>query len=68
MRIKDIKLIDDGVQQSVAVEFATGEVRTLSAQQLYDATRSMGQGAPDTTKTAAQRRAEELLALRRGRR
>ena len=37
MRIKDIKLLDDGVEQSVAVEFATGEVRTLSAQQLYDA-------------------------------
>lgn len=67
MRIKDIKLLDDGVQQSVAVEFATGEVRTLSAQQLYDATRSMGQGASEP-QTAAQRRAEELLALRRGRR
>ncbi|MDP6040117.1 MAG: hypothetical protein QGG64_16320 [Candidatus Latescibacteria bacterium] len=67
MRIKDIKLLDDGVQQSVAVEFATGEVRTLSAQQLYDATRSMGHGTSDP-KTAAQRRAEELLALRRGRR
>ena len=68
MRIKDIRLMDDGVQQSVAVEFATGEVREISAQQLYDATRSMGQGAADTTKTAAQRRAEELLAMRRGQR
>ena len=68
MRIKDIKLIDDGVQQSVAVEFATGEVRQLSALQLYEATRSLGQGAADTPKTAAQRRAEELLAMRRGRR
>lgn len=66
MRIKDIKLIDDGVQQSVAIEFATGEVRTVSAQQLYEATRTMGQGATGT-KTAAQRRAEELLAMRRNR-
>ncbi|MBT3604320.1 MAG: hypothetical protein HOE48_04610 [Candidatus Latescibacteria bacterium] len=66
MRIKDIRLLDDGTQQSVAIEFATGEVRTLSAQQLYDATRTLGQGATET-KTAAQRRAEELLAMRRNR-
>ncbi|MFT5368283.1 MAG: hypothetical protein ACI8V2_003247 [Candidatus Latescibacterota bacterium] len=66
MRIKDIKLLDDGIQQSVAIEFGTGEVRTLSAQQLYDTTRSAGQGATGA-KTAAQRRAEELLAMRRNR-
>lgn len=66
MRIKDIKLLDDGIQQSVAIEFGTGEVRTLSAQQLYDATRTLGQGATGA-KTAAQRRAEELLAMRRNR-
>jgi len=66
MRIKDIKLLDDGVQQSVAIEFATGEVRTVSAQQLYEATRTLGQGASGA-KTAAQRRAEELLAMRRNR-
>lgn len=66
MRIKDIKLLDDGIQQSVAIEFGTGEVRTLSAQQLYDATRTLGQGAGGA-KTAAQRRAEELLAMRRNR-
>ncbi|MDA0710162.1 MAG: hypothetical protein O3B73_08130 [bacterium] len=66
MRIKDIKLLDDGTQQSVAIEIATGEVRTVSAQQLYETTRSLGQGTADP-KTAAQRRAEELLALRRKR-
>lgn len=66
MRIKDIRLLDDGIQQSVAIEFGTGEVRTLSAQQLYEATRTFGQGATEA-KTAAQRRAEELLAMRRNR-
>ena len=66
MRIKDIKLLDDGIQQSVAIEFGTGEVRTVSAQQLYDATRTLGQNASGA-KTAAQRRAEELLAMRRKR-
>lgn len=29
MRIKDFKLIDNGAEQSIVVEFATGEVRTL---------------------------------------
>jgi len=66
MRIKDIKLLDDGIQQSVAIEFGTGEVRTVSAQQLYEATRTLGQSAAGA-KTAAQRRAEELLAMRRKR-
>jgi hypothetical protein len=67
MRIKDIKLIYNGSEQTVAIEFATGEVRTLSAQKLYDASRSMGQGAPEA-RTAAQRRAEELMAMRKGKR
>jgi hypothetical protein len=67
MRIKDIKLIDSGSEHSVAIEFATGEVRTITASQLYEATRAMGQGAPEA-KTAAQRRAEEMLAFRRNRR
>jgi hypothetical protein len=64
MRIKDIKLLDDGTQQSVAIEFATGEVRTVSAQQLYETTRISGQEATGP-KTAAQRRADEFLAMRR---
>jgi hypothetical protein len=68
MRILDIKLVNDGTEQSVAVEFSTGEVRTLTAQQLYEASRAMGQGASDAGKTAAQRRADEILAMRRGRR
>ena len=65
--IRDVKLLNDGLQQSVAIEFSTGEVRTLTAQQLYDASRTMGQGGTET-KTAAQRRAEEMLAMRRGNR
>lgn len=65
--IRDVKLLNDGLQQSVAIEFGTGEVRTLTSQQLYDASRAMGQGGTET-KTAAQRRAEEMLAMRRGNR
>ena len=67
MRILDVKLLNDAMGQSIAVEFSTGEVRTLTAQQFYDASRTMGQGSAPV-KTAAQRRAEELLALRRGKR
>lgn len=66
MRIKDMKLLDDGVEQSVAIEFSTGEVRTISAQQLYATTQRAGQPTTNV-KTAAQRRAEDLLALRRNR-
>ncbi|MCZ6632513.1 MAG: hypothetical protein O7G87_03845 [bacterium] len=65
--IRDVKLLNDGFGQSVAVEFSTGEVRTMTAQQLYDASRAMGQGGTET-QTAAQRRAEEMLAMRRGNR
>lgn len=67
MRIKDFKLIDNGTEQSVVVEFATGEVRTLSARHLYEASRALGHDASQV-KSAAQRRAEEMMALRRGKR
>ncbi len=67
MLIRDIKLVQTGMEQSVAIEFGDGQVRTLTAQQLYDASRSMGQGGTDV-KSAAQRRAEEMLAMRKGRR
>ena len=67
LRILDVKIINDATGQSVAVEFGDGGVRTFSAQELYDASRSMGQAPPDSgAKTASQRRAEEFLAARRG--
>ena len=65
LRIQDVKLMADG---TVAVEFTDGQVRTFTAQQLYDASRTMGQAASSDVKSAAQRRAEEMLASRRGRR
>lgn len=67
LRILDVKLLDDGQTQSVAIEFGDGRVRTFSAQDLYDASRSMGQ-APTEARTAAQRRAEEMLSAARRRR
>ena len=65
--IRDVKLISSAEGQSVAVEFGDGRVRTFSAQELYDASRFLGQ-AESEAKTGAQRRAEELLASRKGRR
>ncbi len=67
MRILDVKLLDDGQTQSVAIEFGDGRVRTFTAQDLYDASRSMGQASTEP-KTAAQRRAEEMLSAARKRR
>ena len=67
IRIKDVRLVDDGVEQSVMVEFGDGQVRSFSAQNLYDASRILGQAGPER-KTGAQRRAEEILSARRGRR
>ena len=67
LRILDVKLLDDGQTQSVAIEFGDGRVRNFSAQDLYDASRSMGQASSDP-KTAAQRRAEEMLSAARLRR
>lgn len=69
LHIRDVRLINDGAQQSVAVEFGDGRVRTFSAQDLHNASRFLGQAPSDSqTKTAAQRRAEELLSAKRGRR
>ena len=67
--IKDVKLLTTGTEQSVAVEFGDGQVKTFTAKELYEASRLLHQ-SPETaeTRTAAQRRAEELLAMRRGRR
>ena len=67
IRIKDVRLVDDGLEQSVMVEFGDGRVRSFSAQELYDISRSLGQ-AESGGRTAAQRRAEDILSARRGRR
>lgn len=69
VRIRDIKLIASGGEQSVAVEFTDGRVRMFSAKDLYEASRFMGQAPAEAeSRTAAQRRAEELLSFRRDRR
>ena len=66
-RIRDVKLIHDGDEQSVAVEFGDGKVRVFSARELYEASGFMGK-APAGPDTAAQRRAAEILSSRRNRR
>ena len=66
IRIKDVRLVDDGLEQSVMVEFGDGQVRSFSARELYDTSRSHGQ-AESGNRTAAQRRAEDILSARRGR-
>ena len=65
---RDVRLINDGSQQTVAVEFGDGRVRTFTGKDLYEASRFLGQSPTDTgSRTAAHRRAEELLSARRRR-
>ena len=67
--IKDVKLLTTGTEQSVAVEFGNGQVKTFTAKELYEASRFLHQTSEQVkTRTASQRRAEELLSMRRGRR
>ncbi len=66
-QIRDIKLIQDSAEQSVAVEFGDGKVRVFSARELYEASGFMGKSSTGS-QTASQRRAEQILAARRGRR
>jgi len=67
LHILDVRLINEAGQQSVAVEFGDGRIRTLTAKELYEASRMFGK--PETgPATAAQRRAEQLLSMRRTRR
>jgi len=66
-QIRDIKLIQDGAEQSVAVEFGDGKVRVFSARELYEASGYTGKPSAGP-QTASQRRAEQILAARRGRR
>ena len=69
MTIRDVRLINDSDGQTVAVEFGDGRVRTFTAKDLYEASRFLGQAPPDTaSRSASQRRAEELLSSRRRRR
>ena len=67
-QIRDIKLIQDSAEQSVAVEFGDGKVRVFSARELYEASGFMGKPSTGSSQTASQRRAEQILAARRGRR
>lgn len=65
--IQDVKIINEAGKQFVSVEFGDGRTRTLSAKELYEASRMFGK--PDTgPATAAERRAEQLLSMRRSRR
>jgi len=66
-QIRDIKLVHDAAEQSVAIEFGDGKVRMFTARELYEASGFMGK-ADTGPQTAAQRRAAEILSSRRGRR
>jgi hypothetical protein len=66
-QIKDVKLLQDAEGQSVAVEFGDGRVRTFTGKQLYDASRFLGEASSEP-RTAAQRRAEDMLAAARKKR
>ena len=67
-QIRDVKVVNDGGQKSVAVEFGDGRVRTFTGKDLYEASRFLGQAPADTgNRTAAQRRAEEFLSSKRRR-
>ena len=69
LKIRDVKLISTGTEQEVAIEFGDGEVKTFTAKQLYEASRFLHQSQDRAeTQTAAQRRAEEFLSMRKGRR
>jgi|GEM_PF-1071892 hypothetical protein len=69
MLIRDVKLLNTGTGQSVAVEFGDGQVKTFTARDLYEASRMLKPSAKEAeTKTASQRRAEEFLAMKRSRR
>ena len=69
MLIRDVKLLNTGTGQTVAVEFGDGQVKTFTARDLYEASRMLKSSGEETeTKTASQRRAEEFLAMKRNRR
>ena len=66
-RIRDAKVTQDGEQQYLIVEFNDGKVRQFTPKELYEATGYLGQ-PPSTEQTSgAQRRAAEILNMRRGR-
>jgi len=66
-RVKDAKVIHDGEQQALLVEFNDGKVRQFSAKELYEATGYLGQPPPEANTTGSQRRAAEILASKRRR-
>ena len=65
--IRDLKLIHDGEQQSVAIEFGDGKVQLFSARELYEATGFMGRPSAEI-QTGAQRRAAKILSTLRNKR
>ena len=66
-RIKDVKVIHDGEQQALLVEFNDGKVRQFSPKELYEATGYLGKPPADAHTTGSQRRAAEILAAKRRR-
>jgi hypothetical protein len=66
-RIRDVRVIHDGEQQGLLVEFNDGKVRQFSSKELYEATGYLGQPPPEANMTGSQRRAAEIMASKRRR-
>lgn len=66
-RIRDVKVVYDGEQQALLIEFNDGKVRQFTPKELYEATGYLGQPPPDANMTGSQRRAAEILAAKRRR-
>ena len=64
-RIRDARVIHDGENQVLLIEFNDGKVRQFSPKELYEATGYLGQPPPEANTTGSQRRASEIISKRR---
>ncbi|HAA78328.1 TPA: hypothetical protein DCE37_24790 [Candidatus Latescibacteria bacterium] len=66
-RIKEARVIHDGEQQALLIEFNDGKVRQFTPKELYEATGYLGHPPPEANMTGSQRRTAEILAAKKRR-
>jgi hypothetical protein len=66
-RFKDARVIVDGEDQFLLVEFNDGKIRQFTAKEIYEATGYLGKPPTIEQISGSERRAAEIMNLKRRR-
>ena len=66
-RFKDARIIREGEDQFLLIEFNDGKIRQFTAKEIYEATGYLGHPPPTDQISGSERRASEIMNLKRRR-